>query len=63
MENGATEAELATERGCTITNIRQQYTKACNKLKILKACSRSINFEEIQRIPTDKREQENIEGK
>ena len=63
IEAGATVAELAAERDCTITNIRQQYTKACNKLKTLKAGSRSINFEETQRIPTDKRGQENIEDK
>lgn len=58
---GATVAELASEKGCSETNIRQQYKRAEQKLEKLKAGSRSLNYQETRRIPTDKRGQEIVE--
>ena len=58
VRNGATEAQLAKEKKCSITNIRQQYKKTTDKLKKLYPDSRSVNLKAAQRIPTDKRGQE-----
>ncbi|MQY60401.1 hypothetical protein GH153_00975 [bacterium] len=63
IQRGATVSELASEKSCSVANIRQQYKKAEEKLKELNASSRSINFQQIQRIPTDKRGQEIVEDK
>ena len=62
-QGGATYGELAAKQGCSIPNIRQQYRKAEEKLKKLNAPSRSINFKQIQQIPTDNRGQEVVEDK
>ena len=63
IKAGATVAELAAEKSCSLSNIRQQYKKAEEKVKRLNTGSRSINYTETQRISTDKRGQENIEDK
>jgi len=63
IQKGATVRKLASEKSCSDANIRQQYKKAEEKLKELNASSRSINFQQIQRIPTDKRGQEIVEDK
>ena len=62
IKHGATVSGLAAEQGCSEANIRQQYAKAEAKLKKLNTGSRSINFNKTQRIPTDKKGQENLEA-
>lgn len=55
-----TQEQAAYELGCSVPNICQRLKEAEDKLRVLNAGSRSINFSETQRIPTDKRGQEII---